>query len=73
MSRPGWQIAKTPRHVSKGIVGMEKTAGSRIDESDAAGHVRQHIFVEDDFALNPLFGFQSGVGNIRCPAMRRPQ
>src|SRR5438445_13828018 len=52
-----WHIAKTLRHVSKGIVGMEKTAGSRIDESDSAGHVGQHFLVEDDFALQTLFGF----------------
>ena len=37
---------------------MEKTAGSWIDESDSAGHVGQHFFVEDDFALQTLFGFQ---------------
>src|SRR5262245_14614825 len=37
---------------------MEETARSRIDESDATGHVRQHFFVEDNFALQPLLGFQ---------------
>ena len=40
------------------MVGVEETAGSRIDESDAAGHVRKHFFVEDHFALQPLLGFQ---------------
>src|SRR5438067_345637 len=53
-----WHIAKTLRHVGKSIIGMEKTAGSWIDESDSAGHVGQHFFVEDDFTLQTLFGFQ---------------
>src|ERR671923_2295281 len=53
----GRHVAKTFRHVRKGIVGVEKATGSWIDESDAAGHVRQHFLVEDHLALQPLLGF----------------
>src|SRR6266542_3009780 len=54
----GWRVAKTFRHLGKGIVGVEETARRRIDESDPTGHVRKHFLVEDHFTFQPPLGFQ---------------
>src|ERR1700745_1338783 len=54
----GWHVAKAVRHMGKRMVGVEKTARSRIDEGDAAWHVRKHLLVENHFTLQPLLGVQ---------------
>src|SRR6266403_2371157 len=53
----GWQISEALRHVRKCVVRLEKTAGPRVDEGNATGHVGQDLFVKDDFAFDALRRF----------------
>ena len=51
------QLAETFRHVSERLVCLEEMARLRIDQRDAARHVRENLFVENNFALDPPRGF----------------
>src|SRR4029077_5776020 len=53
----GWQVSKTFRHARKSVVDVEKATRSWINKRDAAGHIRQHLLVEDHFAFQTLCGF----------------
>src|SRR4029453_6048402 len=50
----GRQIPEALRHVRKSVVCLKKTARLRIDKGYAARHVRQNLFVKDDFAFDTL-------------------
>src|SRR5262245_66644388 len=40
------------------MVGVEETAGNRIDQSNTARHIRKHFLVENHLALQTLLRFQ---------------
>ena len=47
----GWQVSESFRHARERIIGVKKTARGWIHKSDSAGHVCQHFFVKNNFAL----------------------
>ena len=62
----GRQISKTGRHMAESLVRLQETPGSRIDKSNAARHVRQDLFVKNDFPRDALRGLCLAAVEFAC-------
>ena len=60
------QLAEASGHLHESVIRLKKPPRRRIDKGDATGHVRENIFVKNNFPLDATTSFGMALEEIAC-------